>query len=498
MTEYDKSNVTVEDAAYIEHKSPRDDSQSDADVNDASGSHDHALTRKIDLNLLPWLCLLYLASFLDRTNIGNAKVFGLQEDLKMTDGQWQASLAIFFVSYSIFEPVSNVLLKKLRPSVYLPTLVLGWGIVTVCQGVVHNFAGLAACRWFLGMLEAGLFPGCQFYLSCWYRRHEFGLRSSLFFASAALAGSFGGLLAVAITHMDGIGGRPGWAWIFIIEGLATVVIGIMSYFMIHDFPDQSTRFLTSADHARLIRRLREDGQASAEHESFRWEYLRACLTDWKTYTSSIIYMGCGGGLYAFSLFLPTILVEMGYEANTAQLMSVPPYAAAAIATILVGYLGDRTKRRGIYAIYIAPLGMIGFAILLTDVPAAGKYAGTFLAAVGIYPLIPNTICWLASNTEGVYKRGITLGITMGWANLQGCVVSNVYRAGDAPRFLPGHGVILGYLTLFLFGGSCLHYLLLWRENRLRVNGERDHWVHGKSAAQVALLGDRRPDFIYTL
>lgn len=111
---------------------------------------------------------------------------------------------------------------------------------------------------------------------------------------------------------------------------------------------------------------------------------------------------------------------MGYKAHIAQLMSVPPYAAAALITIAVGYLGDRTRRRGIYAMVVAPLGMIGFAILLADAPVAAKYTGTFLAATGIYPLIPNTICWLTSNTEGSYKRGMSLGIAMGWANLQGC------------------------------------------------------------------------------
>ncbi|KAK5689948.1 hypothetical protein LTR17_026097 [Elasticomyces elasticus] len=248
MTECDKSNAS---AAYIEHKGRQDGSRGEKD-DTLANVYDRVLTRKIDRNLLPWLCLLYFAAFLDRTNIGNAKIAGLQKNLKMSDGQWQMSLAIFFISYSIFEPLSNVLLKRLRPSVYLPTLVLGLGIVTMCQGFVHNFAGLAACRWFFVMLEAGLFPGCEFYLSCWYRRHESGLRSSLFFASAAVAGSFGGLLAVGITNMKGLGGKTGWEWIFVLEGLATVVIRVLSYFMIHDFPDESTRFLNQADHERLI------------------------------------------------------------------------------------------------------------------------------------------------------------------------------------------------------------------------------------------------------
>lgn len=151
-------------------------------------------------------------SFLDRTNIGNAKLDGLLPNLHLTPGQYNASLSIFFVSYAVFEPVTNVLLKKLRPSVFLPLIMTLWGIVMVCMGLVHNFSGLAAARWFLGMAEAGLFPGVNYYLSCWYKRSELGIRAAIFFSAAALAGSFGGLLAAAIAKMKGVGGKPGWAW----------------------------------------------------------------------------------------------------------------------------------------------------------------------------------------------------------------------------------------------------------------------------------------------
>ena len=130
----------------------------------------------------------------------------------MTQGQYQASLSIFFVSYSLFEPLTNVLLKKLRPSIFLPIIMVLWGICMVCMGLVHNFSGLAVARFFLGMFEAGLFPGVNYYLSCWYKRSEFGIRAAIFFSAAALAGSFGGLLAAGIIQMRGVGGKPGWAW----------------------------------------------------------------------------------------------------------------------------------------------------------------------------------------------------------------------------------------------------------------------------------------------
>lgn len=128
-------------------------------------------------------------------------------------------------------------------------------------------------------------------LSCWYKRSEFGIRAAIFFSAAAVAGSFGGLLAAAIVNMDGLGGKPGWAWIFILEGLATVVIGVLSFWMVHDFPDDA-KFLSEADRRRVVRRLKEDKQSSAEHEEFKMKYFKMALTDWKTYTGMIIYMGC--------------------------------------------------------------------------------------------------------------------------------------------------------------------------------------------------------------
>lgn len=181
-----------------------------------------------------------------------------------------------------------------------------WGIVMVTMGLCHNFEGMMAARWFLGVAEAGLFPGINYYLSCWYKRNEFGIRAAVFFSAAAVSGSFGGLLAAAIGQMDGIGGKGGWAWIFILEGIATVVVGVASFWMVFDFPDEAT-FLNVEDRRRVIRRLKTDKQSSAEHESFRMEYFWASVLDWKTWLYAVIYCGCCGPLYAFSLFLPTIV-----------------------------------------------------------------------------------------------------------------------------------------------------------------------------------------------
>jgi len=167
-------------------------------------------------------------------------------------------------------------------------------------------------------------------------------------------------------------------------------------------------------------------------------------------------------------------------------------------TVTVGYLADRTRQRGLFNIFISLLGIIGFSILLGAKSAHLRYAGTFLGAMGIYPAVANTISWVANNTEGVYKRGITIGMVAGCGNLQGIVSSNIYRTADKPRFYPGHGTVLAYLVLFLFGGSVLQYILLRIENGKRIRGERDNWIDGLDETAIDKLGDRRPDFLYTL
>lgn len=174
------------------------------------------LLTRIDLRLIPVLSILYLLAFLDRTNIANAKIFKLDKDLGLTGNQYNTALTIFFVPYIIFEIPSNILLKRLRPHVWLSACMFLFGVVTVCQGLVQNYSGLLATRFFLGLAESGMFPGSFYLIGMWYKRSEAQKRYSFFFGSTSLAGAFGGLLASAIGLMDGKRGYLGWRWIFIL------------------------------------------------------------------------------------------------------------------------------------------------------------------------------------------------------------------------------------------------------------------------------------------
>ncbi|KAI0032299.1 MFS general substrate transporter [Vararia minispora EC-137] len=441
---------------------------------DASEVDERKLLRKIDIRLIPWLSLLYLLSFLDRTSIGNAKLYGLENSLHISDQQYLLSLTIFFFPYAVFEVPSNVFLKRLRPSLWLSGLMLLWGVMMMLQGFVHNYGGLLGMRWMLGMMEAGLFPGVNYYLSCWYKRSEFGIRAAIFFSAASVSGAFGGLLAAAIANMDGIGGRPAWAWIFILEGIVTIVAGFISFWVIQDFPD-TAKFLSEAERAVVVRRLQADDQFSAAGESLKFRSLWSSVTDIKTWLGMMIYVGSDMPLYAFSLFLPSIINQLGFKATPANLLTVPVYTFACIMTCIVGFLADRYRSRGLFNIGFLCIGAAGYIMLIASTNAALSYVAVYLATCGIYPLIPNTIAWVSNNVEGSYKRSVSLAMVISFGNINGAVSSNVYRARNQPWYHFGHGIVLLYIGLGLIF-STAYYFYLRYENAARARGDRDEVI----------------------
>ncbi|KAL4866497.1 hypothetical protein BDV12DRAFT_199096 [Aspergillus spectabilis] len=402
------------------------------------------LIRKIDLILIPWLAFLYLLSFLDRTNIGNARLANLEEDLGMSGLNYNVALAIFFPFYVAAEIPSNIMMKRSRPAIWIPIIMLAWGIVCTLMGLVHNYAGLLVARAALGIAEGGLFPGVTFYITMWYKRHECGLRMAIFFSAATAAGAFGGLLARGIVEMDGVGGKAGWAWIFIIEGLVTFGVAVAAFFIMNDYPD-TAKFLTQGEKEEVHRRLKEDRSSLADE--FNMRYFWDAVKDWKVWVHMFITFGVYTPLYSFSLFLPTIVSSLGYQNEKAQLMTVPPYVVACIFCIGGGFLADKQGQRGIYMIFFNIVAIIGFVMLISSDNNGVKYAGTFFAASGIYPNVPQGVAWNGNNIGGSLKRSVGIAMHVGFGNLGGVLASFIYRTQDRPHYRVGHGTLIGTLTM---------------------------------------------------
>ncbi|KAE8454574.1 hypothetical protein EG329_000197 [Mollisiaceae sp. DMI_Dod_QoI] len=428
-----------------------------------TGIDEKALVRRLDLKLLPPLTLLYLLSFLDRSNIGNAKLDGLTTDLHITGNQYLLTLTIYFVGYVLFEIPCNIALKRTTPKIWLPTLMLVWGIVATLMGVSQNFAGLVVARFFLGVTESGLFPGVVFYLSMWYKRTETLYRVALFFSAASLAGAFGGILAYGIGFMKGVGGQNGWRWIFIIEGLFTVVVSLISYLFIHNYPSTAP-FLTEPERSFIHARLKNSSDATV-HEPFAWAGVRSALLDYKCWLYGLGFHTMSLPLYTLSLFLPTIIKTLGYSAANAQLLTVPPYAVATVFTIIVAILSEKTHLRAPFVAASTSFAIIGY-ILLLAAPAnkpGVAYTGTIFAAAGIYPSCAIVLSWAAANVSGQTKRATATAMTITIGNLGAVLGTQLYRPDTSPRWFLGHGFAIGYLIGNLFVTGLLWWTL-GREN----------------------------------
>lgn len=287
---------------------------SDQDVPATSSISESRLLRKLDFHLLPGVCILYLLSFLDRSNVANAKLEGLTADLRMTDNQYLTGLTLFFVGYILLEVLWNVILKRIGPRLWLPTLTLAFGIVSTLQGVVQyngpgtGVAGFFVVRLFLGLTEGGLFPGVVFYLSMWYKRAERQYRIALFFAMASLAGAFGGILAYGIGFMDGVAGQRGWRWIFIIEGIATCVFAVAGFWYIADWPSKA-KFISEDEKAYITARLKDDSDAT-QNEGFTWANVWDAFKDPKVWLYNLVFHTLSLPLYTLSLFLVSTLPKL--------------------------------------------------------------------------------------------------------------------------------------------------------------------------------------------
>ncbi|GLB10581.1 hypothetical protein AtubIFM57258_006989 [Aspergillus tubingensis] len=446
--------------------------------------NEKALLRKLDFRLLPPLTILYLLSFLDRSNVGNARLEGMATEIHMSGDQYLTGLTLYFIGYVLFEVPCNIVLKKTTPRIWLPTLTLVWGVVATLLGVVQNYAGYLTSRTALGIAESGLFPGVVFYLSMWYKRNEQHYRVALFFSAASLAGAFGGILAWGIAHMKG-------------EGLLTVLMSIGAYFWVYNYPS-TAEFLTPEERQFIQFRLKNDNDSTRD-EQFTWSAVFDAFKDIKVWLYGLAFHTMSLPLYTLSLFMPTIISALGYTSAQAQLLTVPPYAVAFVLTITVAILSERTHRRAPFILGSTALACIGYILLLTDHRPGVSYLGTFFAAAGIYPAVAIVLSWPANNVSGQTKRCIANAMQISIGNLGAVLGTQLYRTETSPRYFLGHGFALGYLVANLVVVGVL-WEVLRRENRVKAEVREREGMEALMGdvgdAEGDFLGDRDPRWIF--
>ncbi|KNZ82101.1 hypothetical protein J132_08284 [Termitomyces sp. J132] len=439
--------------------------------------------------------MFYLLSFLDRTNFANARVAGLQQDLKMTNNGYSIALTVTYIPYIVAELPSNLVLKAVGPNLMLPTMLTLWGIITTLQGVVKNYAGLLACRFFLGLCEGGVFPGLVLYLSFWYPRRQLQSRVSAFFSTASLSGAFSGILAFGIVQMNGVGHRPGWAWIFILEGLFTFLFGLSTYITLPRSPAYA-RFLNEKEKAYVMSRLRETGATgfNEEVDAFSWREVGQAFTLPQVWFLALIFFFDGVLVYGLAYFTPSIVAGLGFINANAQLFSVPPFAVAFVGTVITSYISDRYGCRGYVTIFAGVLATVGFAMFLAVKSVHVKYGSLFLSITGAYVAAPALSTWSANNAAPYTRRATAIAIGFIMTNSGGILATWLLGSLSPPPLYTKATITLLIFSILMIIFTILNIVFLTFQNKqkaeIRATTSRENEKPG--------LGDHSAWFVYSL
>lgn len=451
------------------------------------------LVRKLDVRIMPIACILYLFAYLDRSNLGNARLQGLPQDALNGDptGElygWVNS--VFFISYILCQIPATIISKLFPPRIWIGCFAVGWGICATLSAAAFNFAGLVCARLGLGFFEAGFGPGIPLYMSLYYTKDEIGMRMAYWFGFAAVAGAFGGLIAFGIQHVHA--SVENWRLLFIVEGSPTIVLGIVAMFLLPNRPEETT-YLNEEERQLAVERMNR-GISGDTGRVVNSKHILAAFKDWRIYAAGVLYFGSNCALASISAFLPTIIATFGYTDALAQLLTVPPYAVAAVYLCLSSYVSDRLQSRGTFVAAAGIVGGIGYVLLLAvQDNVHARYFAVFCITSGTYTTIGVVIAWFAHNLGSETKKATGIPMYMAIGQCGSILGSKIFPSTEGPQYVKGFSVTCALLFLSAFVALVLSISYrLENVRRDRLYGRPDP----DATVDTSELADNAPDFRY--
>lgn len=349
----------------------------------ASEALEKAAYSKVTWRLIPFLFLCYVVAYLDRVNVGFAKLQMLT-DLKFSDTVYGLGAGIFFIGYFLFEVPSNIILHRTGARVWIARIMVTWGVISSAMMFVTTPTIFYVFRFFLGVAEAGFFPGIILYLTYWFPSARRARVVALFMTAIALSGVVGGPLSGWIMQsFAGVHGWAGWQWLFLLEGIPSIVVGVCVFFYLDDSIAKA-KWLSDAEKKLLIDNISRDEGSRAEHS------LKQVFSHGRVWLMASIYFCFVMGLYGISFWLPQLIKTAGVkDVLDVGLLTMIPYALAAVAMVLASRSSDRTGERRLHT---AGAGFIGGAGLLLSGMFGGDVvpamAALSLATMGILTSLP--------------------------------------------------------------------------------------------------------------
>jgi sugar phosphate permease len=418
-------------------------------------SNDEAATyNRVAWRLIPFLLILYIISFLDRVNVGFAKL-QMSADIGLSDAVFGLGAGIFFIGYAACEIPSNLLLQRFGARFWIARILIVWGIISVSFMFVTTPAQFLTLRFLLGIAEAGFYPGIVLYLTYWFPAKLRSQVCALFFLGIPIAGFIGGPLSGFIMKsMAGVSGFSGWQWLFLLEGAPAIISGIVTYFYLSNGP-KDAQWLTARERNVIVPALQ--AEEAAHRAMGHGHRLVDALASPKVWVLAVTNFTLLGGIYGISFWLPQIVKDLGVQDVFLNgLVTCIPFAVACAAMVVVGRSSDRTRERRWHIVICATIGALGLigGATLTSVPALALASLSFALAGALASI---TVLWVLPSsllTGAAAAGGIALMATIG--NLGGYVAPYVLGLAreatgrlDFGLYLMSAAMIVGALLVHL-------------------------------------------------
>ncbi|KAL2061443.1 hypothetical protein VTL71DRAFT_7716 [Oculimacula yallundae] len=411
-----------------------------------------ALVKRLDLYMLPILWIMYFFNLLDRNALFNAKLNTLDADLGLQGTQYNTLVGILNVGYIAGQIPSNMIINRVRPSLYMGSFCVLWSIICTLTFLAKNFNHMLAFRLLLGFAEAPFYPGALYLLSCFYTRKEVATRMAIFYTGNMLAASFSGLIAAAVfSTMDGRYGMAGWRWLYIIQGSLSFGVGVASFFFLPNHP-LKTKWLSQEQREMAHNRIVAD-TTEKEGNVSPWKGLYQCVVDWRTWVFVIMY-NLHLSSVSFAAFLPTVMYTLGFSRNITLVITFPPYFLAAIFGILMSVSSGRYNERTWHITVLKGIVIAGFvlAVSTTNVPA--RFVAIFMFVPFSFGINNIMLGWIAATLgQTNEKKAVALALCNSFGNLNGIYTAYLWPDSDGPRFM------MGFLSCMAF--SAVVIMITW-------------------------------------
>ncbi|WVR07826.1 hypothetical protein IAU60_004869 [Kwoniella sp. DSM 27419] len=427
-----------------------------------------SLVRKLDMRCSLFV-LLYIMNYLDRNNIGAAKDKGLMRDLKLDDTSYATCLSILYVGYILMQIPSNMIINKIsRPSWYIGTAMLIWGMISTCSGVVTTFGGMVATRFCLGFVEAVFLPGALLILSKWYTRRELTFRNAILFAGNLISNAFSSLVAAGVLgNMEGTLGHSAWRWMFWIEGAATMAIGISAFFILPDLPTNTKGFTDEEREVAQLRLLEDVGEADEDSsEQSAFSGLAMAFKDLKMYVMMLTLTAYVVGL-SFNAYFPSLTKTLGFDYIPTLLMSAPPWVFSVIVSMINAWHADRTQEKFWHIVVPICFGLVGFVISMATSNTAGRYVALFLQAQSYAGFIV-FYSWISSSfPRPPAKRAVAIAAINAFSQLGNIAGSYVWHL-KAHGYRSSYGIVTAMFGVTILGCFVFKMILVNLNKKLEA------------------------------